>query len=138
MSRHGKGAHSHHADMTNHGKGTHFRHAETFQCDSVGSFPKGWSDAALLDPANPAPKPSAEVVRPRTRSDIRRRLWQLFAATTNVLAVIDLGLSVTLARWYGVDVDLDALTGNLHARITDATTGSMLDDTTVSLGEFGV
>ena len=62
--------------------------------------------------------------------------WQLLAGTPNVLAVIDLGLPVTLGRWYGVDVDLDALTGNLHDRITDAATGAVLDDTTVSLAGF--
>ena len=60
MSHHGKGAHFHHD--AHHGKGTHFRHAETFQRDAVGSFPKGWNDAAFVDPDLPAPKPSALVV----------------------------------------------------------------------------
>ena len=36
--------------------------AETFEGDAVGSFPAGWSDVALVDPASTAPKPSAVVV----------------------------------------------------------------------------
>ena len=49
--------------LSHHGKGGHFSRPETFKHDAVGSFPNGWIDAALVDPANPAPKPSAEVVR---------------------------------------------------------------------------
>jgi hypothetical protein len=208
------------------GPGQHFGGPETFQRDAVGSLPKGWSDAALIDPANPAPKPSALVVsttdafghptkalattpaisdsqgiyRPITSSDFysahadvrvdqfsgfdptpdlaacgcppgteigldfpmqvgfaqlqgttdlshvstfavyassETQTWQLFAETANVLAVIDLGLPVTLGQWYGVDVSLDAPTGTLHDRITNAATGAVLNDTTVSLLDFG-
>jgi hypothetical protein len=30
---------------------------ETFEGDTVGSFPAGWSDFAVVDPTNTAPKP---------------------------------------------------------------------------------
>ena len=212
--------------LSHHGKGGHFSRPETFKHDAVGSFPNGWIDAALVDPANPAPKPSAEVVRTTDafghptkalatlpaiadsqgiyrpiessdfyslHADVRvdqfsgfdptpdlvacgcppgteigldfpmqvgfgqlqgttdlahvptiavlasseTGTWQILAATTNVLADIDLGLPVTLGQWYGIDVDLDALTGTLHDRITDAATGAVLNDTTVSLLDFG-
>ena len=171
--------------------GEHFGRTETFQRDAVGSFPKGWSDAALIDPANPAPKPSAVVVDTTdafghptkalamlpaisdsqgiyraiessgfysAHADVRvdqfsgfdptpdleacgcppetvigldfpmqvgfgqlqgttdlshapafavyasseTKTWQLFAGTQHVLAVIDLGLPVTLGQWYGL------------------------------------
>jgi hypothetical protein len=35
---------------------------ETFEGDTVGSFPAGWSDFAVVDPTNTAPKPSVAVV----------------------------------------------------------------------------
>ena len=35
---------------------------ETFEGDTVGSFPAGWSDFAVVDPTNTAPKPSDAAV----------------------------------------------------------------------------
>src|SRR5690348_2857255 len=36
--------------------------ADNFSGDAIGSFPAGWLDVAAVDPASPAPKPSALVV----------------------------------------------------------------------------
>src|SRR5215472_7437925 len=36
--------------------------SDDFSGDAIGSFPAGWLDVATVDPASPAPKPSALVV----------------------------------------------------------------------------
>jgi hypothetical protein len=63
--------------------------------------------------------------------------WRLIAITANVVADIDLGVPVTLGRWYGLQLDLDAETATVHSRIADVATGSTLADTVTSLLPFG-
>ena len=54
-----------------------------------------------------------------------------------VVAAIDLGVPATLGTWYGVQLDLDALTGSVDSRITDVATGATLLDSMTSLLPFG-
>lgn len=198
---------------------------ETFENQAIGSFPAGWNDVALVDPASTTPKPSSVVVttidafghptmavstlpkavgtlpttgpsegiyRPivpsshySTNADVRidrfsdvtdfdcgcppnavsasdlpmgvgfsklqgttdlvlapnvavyasarTHGWRLFAATANFEADFDLGVPVELGAWYGVQVELDANAGTVHSRITDAATGSVLENTATVL-----
>ena len=70
-------------------------------------------------------------------ASVRTQDWMIFAATTNVLAILDLGVPVTLGTWYGVQLDLDAVAATVHSRITDAATGATLLDSVTSLLPFG-
>lgn len=63
--------------------------------------------------------------------------WRLFTGTANTFGEPDLGVPVVLGTWYGLQLDLDALAGTLHSRITDVATGSTLLDTVTSLSQFG-
>ena len=189
--------------------------SDDFSGDAIGSFPAGWLDVATVNPASPAPKPSALVVGTTdahgnpvhalatlpaiapsqgiyrmvplsssysSKADVRvdrfsdfaagtnpttdwamavgindlqgttdpalipsiqiyasaiTHTWRLFAVTTDVSADLDLGVPVTLGTWYGVQVDLNALTGSVHSTITDAATGASLADVTTALTGFG-
>ena len=189
--------------------------SDDFSGDAIGTFPTGWLDVATVNPASPAPKPSALVVGTTdahgnpihalatlpaiapsqgiyravplsstysSKADVRvdrfsdfatgtnpttdwamavginqlqgttdpafipsiqiyasaiTHSWRLFAATTDVSADLDLGVPVTLGTWYGVQVDLNALTGSVHSSIIDAATGVSLADVTTALTSFG-
>jgi hypothetical protein len=67
----------------------------------------------------------------------RTQTWQLLAATQNVVADLDLGVPAVLGKWYGVQLDLDAISASVHTRIVDGSTGSTLLDSVTSLLPFG-
>ena len=56
--------------------------------------------------------------------------WHVYVAGTNsgFLIDIDLGLGIDLGRWYRVALDLDAVNGVVHSRISDAASGTVLVD----------
>jgi hypothetical protein len=59
----------------------------------------------------------------------RNQQWRLFAyLVTQVEFDIDLGLPVELGRWYTVALDLDAVNGIAHSRISDAASGVLMVD----------
>jgi hypothetical protein len=65
---------------------------------------------------------------------VRSNDWRLFVGTANGGgADLDLGLPVTLGKWYGVQLDLDANAATARSRITDPATGATLLDTVTSL-----
>jgi hypothetical protein len=63
--------------------------------------------------------------------------WRLIAATANVVTDLDLGVPVTLGKWYDVQLDLNANTGTARSRIIDIATGISLLDTVTSLSALG-
>jgi hypothetical protein len=67
----------------------------------------------------------------------RSQDWRLFVGTANAVADLDLGLPVTLGKWYGVQLDLDANAATTRSRITDLVTGATLLDTVTSLSALG-
>jgi hypothetical protein len=58
----------------------------------------------------------------------RTQNWRLLVYTPNVKLEFDLGVPIALGTWYGTQVDLDAATGTVHSRITDAASGATLGD----------
>lgn len=67
----------------------------------------------------------------------RSQDWRLFVGTANVVTDLDLGLPVTLGKWYGVQLDVDAVAATARSHITDLATGTTLLDTVTSLSTFG-
>jgi hypothetical protein len=67
----------------------------------------------------------------------RSQDWRLFVGTANAVADLDLGLPVTLGKWYGVELDLDANAATARSRITDLATGATLLDTVTLLSALG-
>ena len=67
----------------------------------------------------------------------RSQDWRLFVGTANVVTDLDLGLPVTLGKWYGVQLDVDAVAATARSHITDLATGATLLDTVTSLSAFG-
>ena len=59
--------------------------------------------------------------------------WHLFGFSANVFADFDLGLSVEVGKWYGVEVDFTTENGAVHGAITDAASGKVLADETMFL-----
>ena len=59
----------------------------------------------------------------------RSQDWRLFVGTANVVTDLDLGLPVTLGKWYGVQLDVDAVAATARSHITDLATGATLLDT---------
>jgi hypothetical protein len=59
--------------------------------------------------------------------------WRLLAFTENVAVDVDLGVPVTLGTWYGLQIELNAVTGSVHSRITDVATGAILANSVTSL-----
>lgn len=67
----------------------------------------------------------------------RSKDWRLFVGTANAVTDQDLGLPVTLGKWYGVQFDVDAVAATAHSHITDLATGATLLDTVTSLSALG-
>ena len=63
--------------------------------------------------------------------------WNLLFITTNVVAVVDMGVPVEPGKWYGVETDFDAYKGVLHGLLTDKTTGRTLADMTIKVADYG-
>jgi hypothetical protein len=63
--------------------------------------------------------------------------WRVDAGTANIIADVDTGVKIQLGNWYGIETDLDASSGALHATITDKTLGTTLYDNTIFLTDYG-
>jgi hypothetical protein len=87
----------------------------------------------LLMSSPGSPQPAEVQLYPGARSQD----WRLFVGTPNAVADLDLGLPVTLGKWYGVQLDLDSNAATARSRITDIATGATLLDTVTSLSALG-
>jgi hypothetical protein len=63
--------------------------------------------------------------------------WNLAFITTNVVAVVDMGVPIELGQWVGVETDFDVNKGVLHGLLTDEATGHTLADMSINVADFG-
>jgi hypothetical protein len=107
-----------------------FGDASDFDCGCIPPELRAGTDwpmqvgfAKLIGTSDLAIVPSVALL-----ASSRTHNWRLFVYTENVQADYDLGLPITLGRWYGTQIDLDPSTGAVHSRITDAASGLTLVD----------
>jgi len=75
----------------------------------------------------------AHVANAGLSASAETHTWHLSAGTQNVLADVDLGIHVKEGKWYGLETDFDATSGELHGVVTDISGGAVLADKMVFL-----